>query len=206
MAFWNCSILRGRIVSVARDLVKIMELYIPWPIVLDIVLLDFLHVMIRLWIVHALGVLPSEIAYQTHGGKSDDRQPESWTGHDDRQGIDVFRADVQLGRDESVYGQEYEPDADATRDCNDGVFGPDVSDQSCLEKHRYETCRVHGSAPYPMASDLSVRKWAVIPINQDGAIVQDHGMVEPIAHPGPEIVPAEEDTLLGELIELWVAV
>jgi hypothetical protein len=112
--------------------------------------------MIRLWIVHALGVLPSKIADQTHRGEPDDRQPESWTGHDDRQSIDVFRADVQLWRDESVYGQEDEPDGHATRNCNNGVFGPDVSDQGCFQKHRHETRSVHGSAPHPVASDLPV--------------------------------------------------
>jgi hypothetical protein len=29
--------------------------YLPWSVILDVVFLDFLNVMVRLWIVHAFG-------------------------------------------------------------------------------------------------------------------------------------------------------
>lgn len=50
-----------------------MVLYVPWSIVLDVVLLNLLHVMVRLRVVHALGVFPRKVADQTHGRQGDDR-------------------------------------------------------------------------------------------------------------------------------------
>lgn len=139
-----------------RGIAETRALYVPWPVVLDVVLLNFLHMMVRLWVVHALGVFPRKVADQTYGRQGDDRKPEPRATHDDRQCVDVFRAEVQLGRDESVYWQEDEPDRDTTRDGKDSVFRPDVGDQGSLRKHCHETCRVHGSAPYPVASNLAI--------------------------------------------------
>ena len=131
-------------------------MYVPWSVVLDVVLLNLLHMVVRLWVIHALGVFPRKVAYQTNRRQGDDRKPEPRAGHDDRQCVDIFRAEVQLGRDESVYWQEDEPDRDTAGNGKDGVFSPDVGDQSSLREHCHKTCRVHGGTPYPVASNLAV--------------------------------------------------
>ena len=139
-----------------QGIVEMMVLYVPWSIVLDVVLLNLLHMMVRLWVIHALGVFPRKVAYQTNRRQGDDRKPEPRAGHDDRQCVDIFRAEVQLGRDESVDGQEDEPDRNTAGDGDDGVFGPDVGDQGCLCEDCHETCCVHGGTPNPVASKFTI--------------------------------------------------
>lgn len=186
--------------------INIKICHVPWPVVLDVVFLNLLHVVVRLRVVHALSVLPREITNQAHRRERDDCKPVSWAGHDDGQCVDVFGAEVQLWRDKGVYGQEDEPNGHTAGDSDDSILGPDVGDQRCLREHRHQTCSVHGGTPDPVASSGAVPKRRIVPVDQNRAVVQDQGVVEAIADPRPEVVSAEEYTLLGKLIKLWVAI
>lgn len=55
---------------------RFLELLHTRAVVLDIVLLDFLDVVVVLWVVHPLGVLPGIVAEETETGKNDRHQVE----------------------------------------------------------------------------------------------------------------------------------
>ena len=58
----------------------------------------------------------------------------------------------------------------------------------------------------PVASDLPVRKYAVVPEDGDADEVEHQTVVEAIADPRPEVVRLEEDALLTELIQLRISI
>lgn len=129
----------------------LLELLHARPVVLDVVLLDLLHVVVRLRPVHALGVLPREVAQeaerrQEHHHQVEDRRREQLRDH-----ALVLGRQADLGRDEAVDGQEDEPDDHAAGDGDEGVLGPDVGHERGLAEHRRQHGRVHHRAPDPVA-------------------------------------------------------
>lgn len=66
-------------------------MYIPRPVVLNVILLNLLNVVVCLRKVHSLGILPSNIARQTQTCQHKNLEPKDW-------------AAVQLGDDAKVLG------------------------------------------------------------------------------------------------------
>ena len=187
---------------------RLLELLHPRPIILYIVLLDLLHVVVLLGEVHALGVLPGEVADQAHRGEDEAQGVEDRVAeHDGDDAVElVAEARADIRRRVAVRGDERQPDYKRARDRQDGVFRPHVGDERCFAEHDEEDGRVGRGAPHPVAGDFAVAEDAVVEEEVAAEDVGQDGVVEAVGDPGPEGVHAEEEALLCELVELWVAV
>ena len=96
--------------------------------------------VVRLRAVHTLVVLPSEIAQQAETRQCDRHEVEDRRGEEAGHDAGVFGGEAELGRHRCVGGDEDEPDDHRARDGEEGVFGPDIGDQSRFA----EDCGQHG--------------------------------------------------------------
>ena len=185
-----------------------LELLHARAVVLDVVLLDLLHVVIRLRQVHALGILPGEVAQETDGGQEDVHGVEDWGCEEAAEDADVLGGEVgeDFRHDRGVEGHEAQPDKEATGDGDDGVLGPDVGDECCLAEDDRKHGSVESQCPDPVASNFAVRLWQVVEEDGFGQKVCEQGMVEPVADPCPEGMHFEEGALHPQLVELGIAV
>lgn len=123
-----------------------------------------------------------------------------------REDAAVLGAEVEERRDGAVDGDVDEPDGEAAGDGEDGVFRPGVGSQCGLAEDGDERGGVDGGAPDPVAGDGAVGEDQVAAVDSGGDVVDYQGVVEAVGDPGPEGGHAEEDGLLGEVVELGVAV
>jgi hypothetical protein len=109
---------------------RLLKLFHPRPIILNIIFLNLLHVMIGLRFVHALGIFPGNIARETEDGDDHGHEPEAGVGKGARDDASVLGGEVEEGRDGAVKGDEAKPDDHAARDGKEGPFCPNVSHES----------------------------------------------------------------------------
>lgn len=69
---------------------RLLELLHTRTVVLDVVFLDFLDVVVVLWVVHPLGVFPGIVAEETDTGENDRHQVEDGGGEQTWNGAVVF--------------------------------------------------------------------------------------------------------------------
>jgi len=113
---------------------------IPRPVILNVVLLNLLHMVVRLRIIHSLGIFPRKVSNETQGRQNHYRhQPEIRIGQEDRKHVDVLRGKSQLGCDGGVDGQENEPNGERSGYGEDSVFGPHIGDERCLAENGDES-------------------------------------------------------------------
>lgn len=78
MAFWNCSILHLRDPNQHQnDVIRGGTLNIPRSVVLDIVLLDLLDMVIRLWFVHPFAILVCHVPGQAQNWQDQHLEPKN---------------------------------------------------------------------------------------------------------------------------------
>ena len=114
---------------------RFLELFHAWAIILDVVLLDFLHVVICLRAVHTLVVLPGEVAEESEEREEDGHDVEDRGSKHAGDDSVVFRRKADFRRHGTVDGDEGEPDDHRAGDGEEGVFGPDIRDQGCFAEH-----------------------------------------------------------------------
>jgi hypothetical protein len=180
--------------------------YIPWSVVLDVVLLDLLDVMVGLRVVHALGVLPGIISEKAKDGNDNDSQPEGNTGEESRDNASIFHAESKLGCNSRIDGQEDEPDCKTARDGNHSVFGPEVGDECCFAESSDQASCVKSGSPHPVSSNLTITLWQIIQEDEFRYKVENKRVVETVCYPAEERMHSEEHTLLTELVELRVSI
>ena len=134
----------------------LLELFHAGPVVLDVVLLDLLHVVIGLRAVHALGVLPRDVAEEAECGEDDEHEPEDGRSEEPRDDTVVFRGEAEFRRDGAVDGDEDEPDDHAAGDGEEGPLRPDVGDERGFSEYGRENGGVEGGAPNPVSSNFTV--------------------------------------------------
>lgn len=185
---------------------RLLKLLHTRSIVLDVILLNFLDMVVRLREVHALCVLPSEVAEEAGHGEEDELDVEDGRGEEDGDDAEVFGAEANFGGDGCVDGDEGEPDDHRSRDGEDGVFGPYVGDEGGFAEYGGQHGGVKRSAPYPVACRFAVALWQVVVEDAFADEIGEERVVEAVANPGPEGVHFEEDAFLAELIKLRVSV
>lgn len=184
----------------------LLELLHAGTVVLDVVFLDLLHVVVGLRAVHALAVFPRDVAQEAEDGDDEGHEPEDGRGEEVGDDAGVFGGEAEFGRDGGVDGDEGHPDHHAAGDGEDGVLGPDVGHQRGLAQDRGKHGRIQRCAPHPVPGDFAVALRQIPVPDELRGKVRDEGMVEAVQDPGPERVHFEEDSLLTELVQLWVAV
>ena len=162
--------------------------------------------VVRLRAVHALVVFPGEVAEQAQGRQDDGHEVEERGGEEARHRAGVFGGEAEFGGGGGVGGDEDEPDDHGAGDGEEGVFGPDVGDESGFAEHGREDGGVERGAPDPVAGDLAVGLRGVVEPDGFREEVGEEGVVEAVADPGEEGVHAEEGALLAEAVELRVAI
>jgi len=152
--------------------------------------------------VHALGVLPSEVAEKADRGEDNNQKPENWRREESWDEAFVFSGETgaNVGGRVRVGREEGHPDNHRARDGKDGVFGPDVGDKGSFAKYGSLNCGIEGSAPDPMASDLTVALGKIVKEYRLREVIGDEGVVEAITDPREEAVHLEKDTLLAKLV------
>ena len=135
---------------------RLLELLHAGPVVLDVVLLDLLHVVVGLRPVHALGVLPGEVAQQAEARQHQRHQVEDGRGEEAGDDAGVFGRESQFGRHGRVGCDEGQPDDHRPGDGEEGVFGPDVGDERRFAQHGGQHGRVECGAPDPVPGYLAV--------------------------------------------------
>lgn len=156
--------------------------------------------------VHALGVLPREVAQQAERRQHHHHEVEDGRGEELRNDALVLRTDADHGRDDAVDGEEDEPDGHAAGDGHERVLGPHVGDERGLAQHRRQHRRVDHGAPHPVAGHFAVALHQIVVPDQLEEDVGKEGVVEAVEHPGEEGVHLEKDAFLAELVELRVSI
>jgi len=118
----------------------------------------------------------------------------------------VFGAEAQTRGYGAVDGHEAEPDEQRPGDSQDGILRPRIRAQRRLAQHRDQRTHVHRRAPDPVPRHCAIAQHKIAAVDGRGDVVDNQGMVEAVADPGPEGGHAEEDATLGEGVELGVAV
>lgn len=156
--------------------------------------------------VHALCVLPGEVADQAEGRDGDNGEPEVWAGQEAGQDALVLGAEVELGGDGGVGGHEDEPEEEAAGHGDDVVFGPGGRDEGGFAEDGDEGDCIDGRAPDPVAGGAAVGLGEVRPEDGHADVVDYEGVVEAVGDPGEEGVHLEKDAGLRDAVELRVAV
>ncbi len=153
--------------------------------------------VVRLRAVHALCVLPGEVAQEAEERDEQGHGVEDGGGEEARDDGVVFGREAKFGRHGGVDGDEAEPDDHAAGDGEEGVFGPDVGDQRGFAEHRAQHRRVQCCAPDPVAGDSAVALGEVPVPDELGDEIRDEGVIEAVENPGEKGVHLEEDTFLA---------
>lgn len=82
---------------------------VPWSVVLNVILLNLLHMMITLREVHSLGILPCKISDQAERWQHHHHCPEPWIGEQALNDSDILIRDVGHGRHCRIDRHEDEP-------------------------------------------------------------------------------------------------
>ena len=137
---------------------RLLKLLHPRPVVLHVVLLDFLDVMVGLWVIHTFGVLPGKVAHQAERGQEQDQRIEHGRGeHDGDDALELStEAFADSGCNHRVDGKEDQPDYHRSWDGHEGVFVPYVRDQGCLAQDHTKDRSVERRAPHPVTADLAI--------------------------------------------------
>lgn len=179
---------------------------IPRPVILNIILLNLLHVVIRLRLPKPLAKLPSKVPRQAKNRQRRHLQPECRAREEPRDDAKQLGRDPQLGRHNTIDGDKHDPNDEAARDGQDVVLCPVIRDQRGLAEDGEQRGAVHGRAPDPLAGWDAVLLDAVVDEEGGAAKVEDDGVVDGRDDPGSKDVDAEEAIVLTERVELWVAV
>jgi len=185
---------------------SLLELFHARTVVLHVVLLDLLDVVVMLGVVHALGVLPGIITHQTDTRQDDGHQVEYGSFEEHGDGTVVLLGESNGGSSETVGREEDQPDDHGAGDSDEGVFGPEVGDESSLAEDRGENGGVECLAPDPVTGSLAIGCGEIPEENELGDDVENQGVEKSVQDPSPKAVFLEEDTLLAQLVELRVAV
>lgn len=137
-------------------LISEKRVYEPWPVILNVVLLDLLDMVVGFRVVHALNVLPDEVAQQTEHHQDNRLQPEYWAGVQSRDDTLQLGREIGHRRDVGVGDDKYPPDKHTTGNRHHMVLGPVTRHKRCLTQHCEQSGVVHGSTPDPMARDLAI--------------------------------------------------
>lgn len=130
--------------------------YIPWSVILNIVLLNLLDVVVRLWPVHALGVFPNNISQQAHNGQHNSLKPKHRAGIQPRNHTMILHGKVDLGGHYTVNCDENIPNSHAAWDGQHVVLGPVVRNKCRFAQYSQENCGIQCCSPDPVASNLAV--------------------------------------------------
>ena len=114
---------------------RFLELLHTGAVVLNIVLLNFLNVVVVLWVVHPLGVLPGIVAEETEAGENNRHQVEDGGGEQTRNGTVIFFREANCRCRITIGWEESEPDDHRTRDGNERIFRPNVGNQCSFPKN-----------------------------------------------------------------------
>lgn len=134
----------------------LLELFHTRTVVLHIVFLDLLDVVVMLRVVHALGVLPGEITHETDAGEDDGHQVEDGGFEEDGDGAVVFVGESDGGGGVTVGREEDQPKEHGAGNGDEGVFGPEVGDESGLSENSGQDRCVQCLAPDPVAGSFAV--------------------------------------------------
>lgn len=162
--------------------------------------------MIRLWPVHALGILPRKVPQQAQDGKSKALKPE------DGAAVQLGNDAVELGRkgdhggDGAVDGDEDPPNGHGAGNGNDMVLGPVAGDKAGLAEDREEDGCVEGGTPHPVAGDLTVLEYQVAVPDELAKDVKDDGVVDGVEEPFDEYLHTEKLVLLAHAVQLRVPI
>ena len=137
----------------------LLELLHPRSIILNVVLLDFLDVMVGLWSVHTLGIFPRYVAHKAEERNDKSLEPENWGSEEAGDHAVVLGREVEQRSDSCVGRDERQPDDHAARDEKKGPFCPDIRDQSGFPKYSGKYCCVEACSPDPVPSYLSITLW-----------------------------------------------
>ena len=143
---------------------RLLELFHPRPIVLNVIFLYLLNVVVCLREIHALGVLPGDVAEQAGGRKDEGEGVEDGRGEHDGDNAGEFdrEAAADLRGDGGVDRDKNQPDDQGAGDGEDGPFRPYVRDQCRFEEHDAENGCVEAGAPEPVTADLAVAQDEVV--------------------------------------------
>lgn len=151
-------------------------------------------------------LFPGKVTRKTDCWKDNSHCPERRRLDNAGENTPVFGRETQARCHGHVNGHQEIPDEHRTGDSKDGVFCPDVGDQRSFAQNRRQSSSVERGTPLPMTRNLSVTLWEIVEVDELGEDVEEERMVEAVNEPGPEAALLEEDSLLAELIELWVAI
>lgn len=84
--------------------------------------------VIGLRAVHALIILPSEVAKESEEREENDHEVKDGGGEQSRNDGVVFGAEIEFRGDGAVDGDKCEPDDHGARDGEEGVLCPDIGD------------------------------------------------------------------------------
>ena len=88
---------------------SLLELLHPWSVICNVVLLDFLNIMVRQRTVHSLVVLERKVTDQAHEWETKEHRPKDQSGIQGRQNSLVFRRDVNHRRNSGISREKSEP-------------------------------------------------------------------------------------------------
>ena len=162
--------------------------------------------MVGLRAVHALGVLPSDVAREAQRRDDKRHQVEDGRGEEARHYARILGREVEQGTDGGVDGDEDQPKGHAAWDGDKGPLRPDVGHQCGFAEDDAQYCRVQGGTPHPVPRYSSVALGKIPKPYELREDVGDERVVEPIQDPAEKRVHLEEDASLSELIKLWISI
>ena len=139
-----------------------MVFNLPRSVILNVILLDLLHVVIRLGPPKPLAELPREIPRQAENRQRRHLDPKDGAGKEPRYDAVVLGREAKLGRHRTVNGHKHSPDSHRARNRDNVILRPVVGHQRRLAQHRQQHGSIHGRAPSPLAGRLSIRLNAVV--------------------------------------------
>ena len=114
--------------------------------------------MVRLRVVHSLGILPCKITEKAECGEDDGHEPELRQGEEMRDEPVILSGETagNIRGGVGVCWKECHPDEKRARNCDDGIFVPDVGDEGGLAQDSCKNSGIQSCSPNPVACDGAV--------------------------------------------------
>ena len=106
--------------------------------------------------IHPLRIFPSKVSQEAEAGYNNGHEVEDRGGEEAGHDTLIFAREAKFRRRDRVGGDEDEPDYHGAWDGEEGVFGPDVGDESCFAEDGGEDGGVESGAPDPVAGLFAV--------------------------------------------------
>ncbi|KAG7837555.1 hypothetical protein KL942_004443 [Ogataea angusta] len=172
----------------------------PRLVVLDLVLLDFLHLVVELRVPCALVVFPQQIAEQTQHRHDYDSHPIDERAEDLWHNAPVLLGDADVGRDAGVHGQNHKQERERAGNGHQRELGPLRRNKGRFAQSGHQTRGVDRNAEPPVVHRGAVGELVAVLEDVDERDVDDGTVVEAVDGPRPENLHVEEVARLADFV------